>query len=303
MIIIKASKLVKKYKQLLALDGIDLEVEEGECFGILGPNGAGKTTFIRTVMAMSPLDSGQLLVAGQDVSKNGREIKAFMSLAPQADNLDPDLTVLQNLLTYARYYDIPPSIAKKRAMENLNFMNLLEKQKARIDELSGGMKRRLIIARALMNEPRIILLDEPTTGLDPQTKYMVWHRMVLLKERGITQILCTQNMEEAAYLCGRLIIMNEGKIITQGTPGELIYRHTGKQMVEIRPSAVKKEELLSLLKSKNLTWQVIESSYRIYNPRPDDFDTNYLLTLGEVSFRAPTLEDVFLKLTGRTLTD
>ncbi len=301
MIIIKASKLVKKYKDVVALDGVDMEIAEGECFGLLGPNGAGKTTFIRIVMSMSPLNGGQLLVAGKDVSKNGREIKRMMSLAPQVDNLDPDLTVLQNLLTYARYYDIPRAEARKRAAENLAFMNLQEKLHANIDELSGGMKRRLIIARALINEPKIILLDEPTTGLDPQTRHLVWQKLKLLREKGVTQILSTQNMEEAARLCDRLVIMNEGRIVAEGRPLDLIHRHMGKQLTEIAVFPGKKEELLALLQAKGLSWQQIENSFRVFDSRPQDFDTGYLLTLGDVSFRAPTLEDVFLKLTGRTL--
>ena len=213
MAIIETKNLSKRYKDILAVDGISLSIEEGECFGLLGPNGAGKTTLIRMITAVSPPSNGEIYVMGNNAATHARRIKASIGVVPQLDNLDPDLTVLRNLLTFARYFNIPEKEAYRRSIDVLKLFQLDERSKSRIDELSGGMKRRLLIARALINEPEIIVLDEPTIGLDPQAKYLVWQKLTELKSQGVTQLLPTQNMEEEFALCDRVAIMNKGKIL------------------------------------------------------------------------------------------
>jgi len=207
MLIIKAHNLIKKFKDLLAVDGVDLEVEEGECFGLLGPNGAGKTSLIRMITAVSPPTGGEIEVLGHDLKTHSRQVKAALGVVPQLDNLDPDFTVIQNLMAFARYFDIPKNEARRRSMEVLSLFELDNKRNSHIRELSGGMKRRLLIARGLINLPKIVVLDEPTIGLDPQGKHLVWRKLTELKSQGVSQLLCTQNMEEAAVLCDRVAIM------------------------------------------------------------------------------------------------
>jgi lipooligosaccharide transport system ATP-binding protein len=218
MVTIKTRNLTKKFGDLLAVDGVDLAVEEGECFGLLGPNGAGKTSLIRMITGVSPPTRGDIWVLGKDLSINSREVKAVLGVVPQLDNLDPDLTVLQNLLTFARYFAIPGNEAYRRSLDVLKLFELENKRDSHIKELSGGMKRRLLLARGLINLPKVMVLDEPTIGLDPQAKYLVWHKLGELKSRGVTQLLCTQNMEEAAAICDRVAIMNLGKILSLDTP-------------------------------------------------------------------------------------
>jgi lipooligosaccharide transport system ATP-binding protein len=232
--LIQARGLTKRYNRgTMAVDHIDFEVCKGECIGFLGPNGAGKTTTVRMIYCFLPISEGELTVAGLNVKTQDREIKKLIGISPQEDNLDPDFTVIKNLLVYARYFDIPKEQAKKRADELLKFFQLEDKRDASIDELSGGMKRRLIMARALINEPKILLLDEPTTGLDPQGRHIVWDEIRTLKKQGVTIILTTHYMEEAAAVCDRILIIDNGKIIENGAPAELVRKHVGEEVLEV----------------------------------------------------------------------
>ena len=233
MTAIETEDLSKSYRDLLAVENVNLEVAEGECFGLLGPNGAGKTTLIRMITAVSPPTRGNIRVLGMDLRTHPREVKAILGVVPQMDNLDPDLTVIQNLLTFARYFDIPRNEAHRRSTDVLNLFELKSKANSDIRELSGGMKRRLLLARALINEPRLLILDEPTIWLDPQAKYLVWRKLTELKSQGVTQLLCTQNMDEAATLCNRVAIMHQGKILAIGIPQQLITRHVGNEVWEL----------------------------------------------------------------------
>lgn len=223
--IVVARDLVKRYDGFTAVDGISFDVKKGECFGFLGPNGAGKTTTMRMIYGFSAPTAGTLEVFGLPVGKNTREIKSRIGIAPQEISLDPDLLVLQNLLIYANYFDIPKAEALRRADELLTFFHLLDKKKEKLDHLSGGMKRRLLVARALINKPEVLVLDEPTTGLDPQSRHDMWERVRDLKSQGVTTILTTHYMEEAEQLCDRIVLIDHGKIVERGSPKELIVKH------------------------------------------------------------------------------
>jgi len=244
-VLIKAHGLTKKYNHLTAVDHIDFEVHKGECVGFLGPNGAGKTTTVRMIYCFLPVTEGELTVAGMNVSKQAREIKGMIGVSPQEDNLDPDFTVIKNLQVYASYFDIPKNKATERATELLKFFQLDEKRDVSIYQLSGGMKRRLIMARALINDPKILLLDEPTTGLDPQGRHIVWDEIRSLRKRGVTIILTTHYMDEAAALCDRILIIDNGKIITTGVPQELIRKFAGEDVLEVEYD----EDVVKTLKS------------------------------------------------------
>lgn len=232
-VLIEAEDLTKKFGEFKAVDGINFKVFKGECFGFLGPNGAGKTTAIKMIQCVLPLTSGRLYVAGKNVTEDAREIKCIIGVAPQEDNLDPDFTVEQNLLVYARYFDISRNDATKHAEALLKFMALDEKKNVIINQLSSGMKRRLILARALMNEPKILILDEPTTGLDPQARHLIWEKIDNLKREGVTVILTTHYMDEAVQLCDRIVIMDYGKIIEESKPLELVRKHIGEEVLEV----------------------------------------------------------------------
>lgn len=223
--VIEASHLIKEYGSLIAVNGISFQVRRGECFGFLGPNGAGKTTTMRMIYGFSPMTSGELTVLGHSVQNNLRQIKKKIGVAPQEMSLDPDLTVIQNLLIFAKYFDLPKGEAIERAFRLLHFFHLEEKKGDKIDQISGGMKRRLLIARALINQPEILILDEPTTGLDPQTRHVMWDRVSSLREEGVTTVLTTHYMEEAEALCDRIVIIDFGKIVEEGRPGELVQKH------------------------------------------------------------------------------
>jgi lipooligosaccharide transport system ATP-binding protein len=301
--IITVRNLVKKYRELVAVAGVDLDIEEGECFGFLGPNGAGKTSLIRMITAVSPPSGGEIRVLGKDLRAHSREIKALLGVVPQIDNLDPDLSVLQNLITFARYFDIPKQEARRRAQEALRLLQLEDKRDARIDELSGGMKRRLLIARGLINQPRILILDEPTIGLDPQAKHLVWRKLQELKAQGVTQLLCTQNMEEAAILCDRVAIMHQGRVLTQGTPQELISRYVGQEVWELKVSPEERERVVTELVRHQLVFEDVEGVLQIFGM--DDHQPGEKLgdILRGARQRAATLEDVFFRLTGRLLSE
>lgn len=223
--VVTARDLVKRYNGFTAVNGISFDVKKGECFGFLGPNGAGKTTTMRMIYGFSAPTEGSLEVFGLPVARNTRAIKGRIGIAPQEISLDPDLLVLQNLLIYASYFDIPSQEAKKRADELLSFFHLLDKKNEKLDHLSGGMKRRLLVARALINRPEVLVLDEPTTGLDPQSRHMMWERVRDLKSQGVTTILTTHYMEEAEQLCDRIVLIDHGKIVEEGSPKNLMAKH------------------------------------------------------------------------------
>lgn len=300
-IIIEAKGLTKKYGELMAVNNLDFQVHKGECFGFLGPNGAGKTTTIKMLNCVLPIASGKLTVAGLDVTEDAREIKKMIGVAPQEDNLDPDFTVFHNLIVYARYFDIPKAEATKRAEELLKFVQLDEKRKVLIDELSSGMKRRLILARALINEPRILVLDEPTTGLDPQARHLIWDKVQDLQKQGVTIVLTTHYMDEAAHLCDRTVIMDNGKIIEEGTPSELIRKHAGEEVLEVAND----EEVLNFLKKAfpDARLEVVGDRIQVFTNKPRGVFTEILskFNFKAAMIRDANLEDVFLKLTGRRL--
>jgi lipooligosaccharide transport system ATP-binding protein len=299
--VIRVSGLVKKFGSLTAVAVVDLDVEDRECFGLLGPNGAGKTSLIRVISAVSPATEGKVWVNGKDVTELPRETKAVTGVVPQTENLDPDLTVFQNLVTFARYFDIRRHDAQQRARELISLMQLQEKVKSQVDTLSGGMKRRLLIARGLINQPKVLILDEPTVGLDPQARHLVWQKLRSLKESGVTQLLCTQNMEEAERLCDRVAIMNQGKIIAQGTPAGLIAQHGGKRIVEARPRPEHRERLVAALRQQGLDFQEVEDNFYIFQANGEALDESLIASLDRFAHHVPTLEDVFLRLTGRAL--
>ncbi|UCD10302.1 MAG: ABC transporter ATP-binding protein [Dehalococcoidales bacterium] len=303
MAIIETRHLTKKFKDLVAVDDLDLEIEEGECFGLLGPNGSGKTTLIRMITAVSPPTEGEIRVLGKDLKQNTRQTKAIFGVIPQIDNLDEDLTVLQNLTTFARYFSIPKDEAKRRSLEVLNLVQLEDKQNSKIDELSGGMKRRLLIARGLINQPEIVILDEPTVGLDPQAKHLVWQKLVELKAQGKTLLLCTQNMDEAEALCDRVAIMYLGKIVSQDTPRALISKHVGDRVLEIEVGFKQKEEMIEILTANDVEFADIGNSIEVFHTTRE-FMTRILGDFSDnLRERPATLEDVFFGLTGRALMD
>jgi len=300
-VLIEAENLTKKFDDFLAVDGISFQVSKGECFGFLGPNGAGKTTTIRMIHCFWPLTSGKLTVAGLSVSEHSKELKVLMGVASQEDNLDPDFTVLQNLMVYARYFDIPKTEAHRRAVELLKFVQLEEKRDVQIDQLSSGMKRRLILARALINEPKMLILDEPTTGLDPQARHLIWDKVRSLQKQGVTIVLTTHYMDEAAQLCDRTMIMDSGKIIEEGSPSELIRKHVGEEVLEVAYD----EGVLKFLKDvfPDERVEVIGDRIQVFSSQPRGVFSEILkkFSFKAAMIRDTNLEDVFLKLTGRQL--
>ncbi len=297
MAIIKTINLTKKFKDLVAVEDVNLEIEEGECFGLLGPNGAGKTSLIRMITAVSPPTNGDIWVDGRELKKYPREVKAILGVIPQTDNLDEDLTVIQNLLTFARYFAIPRKVAYQRSVEILHSMALEEKRDNKIDELSGGMKRRLLIGRGLVNAPKIIILDEPSIGLDPQARHMVWRKLRELKSQGITQLVCTQNMEEAARLCDRVAIIHQGRIIDIDTPKALVTRYMSSRVWEIDLTLEERDSIIGELESRRLEYEEFAGIVHVFPE--DDSQAEGLPGVA----RAATLEDVFFKLTGRSLVE
>src|SRR5918992_510430 len=241
--LVHARGLTKRFDSLIAVDGIDFEVHLGEVFGFLGPNGAGKTSTMRMIGCTSPPSGGSLSVMGMDPVSQASEIKARLGVAPQIDNLDIEITVRENLEMYARYFDIPKPEARRRADTLLDFVQLSEKAKSKVEPLSGGMKRRLIIARGLINDPDLMLLDEPTTGLDPQARHLVWDRLYRLKQRGVTLVVTTHYMDEAEQLCDRLVVMDNAKIVAEGSPRDLISRYSTREVLEVRLTDEAREQL------------------------------------------------------------
>ena len=301
---VSAHALFKRYGLFEAVRGIDFEAGERSCFGFLGPNGAGKTTTMRMISCVSPPTSGTLTVLGLPVAENARVIKSRMGVVPQENNLDEEVSVLENLLIYARYFGIKRPTALPRAEEQLAFVQLEDKRDWKITRLSGGMKRRLLIARALMNEPEILILDEPTTGLDPQARHLVWEKLRRLKRSGVTLVLTTHYMEEAAQLCDRLVIMHEGKILVEGSPRELVAAHTTRQVVEVFEPPEELHDALDTVPAGSI--ERLADRWLFYT---DDGDETLgkvrtmAIDPGSVWLRGGTLEDVFLHLTGRRLVE
>jgi lipooligosaccharide transport system ATP-binding protein len=302
--VITASSLTKKYKDFAAVDGISFEVAPGESFGLLGPNGAGKSTTMRMLGAVSTRTGGDLDILGLDPDRYGPEIRSQLGVVPQADNLDQELRVRDNLIVYGRYFGIPRAVVAKRADELLEFAQLADRAKARVEDLSGGMKRRLTIARALVNEPKILLLDEPTTGLDPQARHILWDRLFRLKEQGTTLVLTTHYMDEAEQLCDRLIVVDKGTIMAEGAPADLIRLHSSREVLEVRFGSDRNAAVADQLAGVGDRVEVLPDRILIYAADGESV-LAHVLGLGleptTSLVRRSSLEDVFLRLTGRTL--
>ncbi len=302
MAVVGASKLKKFFGSLAAVDSIDFSIEAGQCFGILGPNGAGKTTTVAMIYCFLPISSGTLTVLGQDVKYHARSIKGRLGVVPQENNLDTDLTVLDNLLLYASYFGIPRAQAKKRALAQLEFFGITSKKHEEVEKLSGGMKRRLTITRGLINNPEILILDEPTTGLDPEARHYIWQHLKHLKKNGLTIILTTHYLEEASQLCDNLLIMDNGKILEHGSPQELVAKHAGEQVVQVGIPIKLRDEILTVSGKLQLGHLFIGETAYLF---PGDSVEELMVRLNkipEISYRMQrpaNLEDVFLKLTGR----
>jgi lipooligosaccharide transport system ATP-binding protein len=304
--LINARGLTKRFDSLVAVDGIDFEVRPGEVFGFLGPNGAGKTSTMRMIGCTSPPSGGSLSVMGMNPVAQASEIKARLGVAPQIDNLDIEITVRENLEMYARYFDVPRPLMKERVDELLEFVQLTEKATSRVEPLSGGMKRRLTIARALVNQPDLLLLDEPTTGLDPQARHLVWDRLYRLKQRGVSLVITTHYMDEAEQLCDRLVVMDKAKIVAEGSPRELIDRYSTREVLEIRLSDQERAELTSSLDGLAERVEWLPDRVLLYTPAGDTtlaaiHDRGIVTDSALV--RRSSLEDVFLTLTGRSLVE
>jgi lipooligosaccharide transport system ATP-binding protein len=301
--LIEAHDLTKRYGEFVAVDGIDFSVERGETFGFLGPNGAGKSSTMRMIGAVSPPSGGTLRVLGGDPERDGPEIRSRLGVVPQDDNLDLELDVGENLHVYGRFFGLPRDEIRRRTDELLEFVHLADRRESRVDSLSGGMKRRLTIARALINEPELMLLDEPTTGLDPQARHALWDRLYRLKQRGVTLVLTTHYMDEAEQLCDRLVVMDRAKIVAEGSPRELIDRYVEREVVELRfgdrnggPSFDGLADHVEVLQDRVVIGtddgDAVVDEVHARGLAPET-----------VLVRRSTLEDVFLRLTGRSLID
>jgi len=302
--VIEAAELVKTYQSTNAVDGISFDVAPGESFGLLGPNGAGKSTTMRMVGAVSTRTSGSLSILGMDPNESGPEIRSQLGVVPQTDNLDTELRVRENLLVYGRYFGIPRAVVAKRADELLEFAQLSDRAKAKVDDLSGGMKRRLTIARALVNEPRILLLDEPTTGLDPQARHILWDRLFRLKEQGTTLLLTTHYMDEAEQLCDRLVVVDKGRIMAEGSPASLIKEYSTREVVELRFGSEKNQDAATTLAGVGERIEVLPDRVLIYAEDGESALAEAIRRgLQPITslVRRSSLEDVFLRLTGRSL--
>jgi lipooligosaccharide transport system ATP-binding protein len=300
--IIKAANLYKDYGDFRAVDGIQFEVMPGEIFGMLGPNGAGKTTTMRMLACISPVTAGELHVDGLNVMDHPRQVRDRIGVVAQQDGLDPDLNVRQNLIVYARYFGMTGRVAEDRACKMLEFFGLENRPNDGIHTLSGGMKRRLTLARAFMTRPRIVILDEPTTGLDPQSRNRVWEQLERIKAAGATILMSTHYMEEAAVLCDRLVIMDHGKILANGMPADLVLEHAGAETAIVRPDPDRRMEVEQALAALGVEYRDRGRALAVFNRNGATLDLNGLAN-ATVRVRASTLEDVFLNLTGRELRD
>jgi len=302
--VIRARELTKRYGAFTAVDAISFDVAPGESFGLLGPNGAGKSTTMRMIGAVSARTSGELTILGLDPDANGPEIRSRLGVVPQQDTLDTELNARENLIIYGRYFGLPRAEVAKRADELLAFAQLEDKAKSRIDDLSGGMKRRLTIARALINEPRILLLDEPTTGLDPQARHILWDRLFRLKEQGTTLVLTTHYMDEAEQLCDRLVVVDHGRIMAEGAPAALIREHSSREVVELRFGSERNAVASAELGGLGDRVEVLPDRILIYAHDGESIlEQVRRRGLEPITslVRRSSLEDVFLRLTGRSL--
>jgi lipooligosaccharide transport system ATP-binding protein len=303
--LVEARALTKRFGDFVAVDGIDFEIAPGEAFGFLGPNGAGKTSSMRMIGCVSPISDGHLRVLGLDPAHDGPAIRSRIGVVPQEDNHDTELTVWDNLMIYGRYFDLPRPLIKERAEELLNFVQLSDRRHSKVDPLSGGMKRRLTIARALINQPELMLLDEPTTGLDPQARHLVWDRLYRLKQAGTTLVLTTHYMDEAEQLCDRLVIMDGGRIVAEGSPRDLIENYVTREVVEVR-FLDDDDRVAATPKLEALADRVEPLADRVVLYTHDGDHTASVIDddgmrATSVLVRRASLEDVFLILTGRSL--
>ena len=299
--IIFAENLTKIYGSLTAVDSITFSVNRGEMFGFLGPNGAGKTTTMRMIQCISPKTSGDLSVFNLDVNTHPREIKGRLGVLPQETNLDPDFTCIENLTNYARYFEIPKKEASNRAEELLSFVQLEEKRDVLIEKLSGGMKRRLLLARALINNPQLLILDEPTIGLDPQGRHLIWEKLKTLQAAGNTIVLTTHYLDEAERLCNRLVIMDNGKILVEGSPRDLVSKYVGTDILEVEHTP----SVIACLEDMNIRYEIFGDIVHVHTDQTKDVAKELFerCSPGRVFARPASLEDVFLKLTGRIIRD
>jgi lipooligosaccharide transport system ATP-binding protein len=297
--IIEADELRKDYDSTIAVDGIRFTVRKGEIFGFLGPNGAGKTTTMKMITCVSPRTSGSLLVMGMDPDRDPAAIKQRLGVVPQETNLDPDFTCFGNLYYYARYFDIPDDIAAAKADELLAFVQLQEKRDVPVEKLSGGMKRRLILARALVNNPDLLVLDEPTIGLDPQARHLIWEKLRSIQAQGNTIVMTTHYLDEAARLCDRLVIMDNGKILVEGAPADLVRQYAGSDIIEVEASA----DVVACLEELGVPFEKSDDMIQITTASVGEIARTLLERCRpkRMITRPAMLEDVFLKLTGRTL--
>ena len=306
MSVIQARALVKSYGELNAVDGIDFDVAPGESFGLLGPNGAGKSTTMRMIGGTSLRTSGTLTVLGMDPETHGPEVRANLGVIPQQDNLDSELRCRENLITYGRYFGLPRAYLQQRADDLLAFAQLTEKANEKVDNLSGGMKRRLTIARGLINEPKILLLDEPTTGLDPQARHILWDRLFRLKEEGVTLVVTTHFMDEAEQLCDRLMVMDHGRIVAEGSPAQLIRQYSTREVLEVRFGSERNAAVVEQLVDVADRIEVLPDRILLYSADGEatlERVTSRGLAPVTSLVRRSSLEDVFLRLTGRSLID
>jgi lipooligosaccharide transport system ATP-binding protein len=304
MPLVEARGLTKRFGTFVAVDGVDFDVQPGEAFGFLGPNGAGKSSTMRMIACVSPPSEGKLRVLDLDPGADGARIRARIGVVPQEDNLDAELSVEENLYIYGRYFDLPRDIIKDRIAELLEFVQLTDRRADKVDPLSGGMKRRLTIARSLISQPELLLLDEPTTGLDPQARHVVWDRLYRLKQAGTTLLLTTHYMDEAEQLCDRLVVMDRGRIVAEGSPRQLISEHSSREVVELRFNAGEHDDIAAKLEGIGQRVEVLPDRILLYT---DDGDAAAAavhergITPVSVLVRRSSLEDVFLRLTGRSL--
>src|SRR5574338_58307 len=305
-VLVHARRLTKRFGSFTAVDAVDFDVRTGEAFGFLGPNGAGKTSTMRMIACSSPITDGELSVIGMDPRRQAAEIKSRLGVVPQIDNLDAELTVRENLLMYARYFDITGEVAGRRADELLDFVQLTERATDQVEPLSGGMKRRLTIARSLINEPELIILDEPTTGLDPQARHLLWERLYQLKRRGATLIITTHYMDEAEQLCDHLVVMDKAKIVAEGSPRQLIDQHSTKEVLELRLTDAVRGSLNGQLAGLADRIEELPDRLLLYTPNGERtleqvHERN--IPVESALVRRSSLEDVFLRLTGRSLVE
>jgi lipooligosaccharide transport system ATP-binding protein len=305
-VMVSARGLTKRYGDFVAVDGIDFQVNKGESFGFLGPNGAGKSTTMRIIAATLTRTSGEITVLGKDPEKFGPEIKAHLGVVPQADNLDNALTVQENLYIYGRYFGLSKSFIRGKIEELLDFSQLVEKRDVKVEALSGGMKRRLTIARALVSEPEILMLDEPTTGLDPQARHILWDRLFRIKEQGVTLLITTHYMDEAEQLCDRIMVMDKGSIMAEDSPAGLIKNYSTKEVLEVRFGSDRNSAIAPELQELADRIEILPDRILMY---ADDGEALLHALIGKglhpnsSLIRRSSLEDVFLRLTGRTLVD